>query len=77
MIALLVLFVGGGVYLIALGNEFVGLSLIVIYAGAVAVLFMFVIFTVNLSVEQVYRQHIKPACGRELLWCAPSSGLRC
>ena len=52
VIALLVLFVGGGVYLIALGNEFVGLSLIVIYAGAVAVLFMFVIFTVNLSVEQ-------------------------
>jgi hypothetical protein len=27
VIALLVLFVGGGVYLIALGNEFVGLSL--------------------------------------------------
>jgi NADH-quinone oxidoreductase subunit J len=52
LVHLVVTFVFCGGILVSLGLEFLGLTLIVVYAGALVILFLFVVKTLNIRREQ-------------------------
>jgi NADH-ubiquinone oxidoreductase chain 6 len=52
------LFANVGLYLILLGISFIGLVYIVIYIGAVTILFLFVIMLINIQLSQIKTYNI-------------------
>jgi len=50
---LIAVFVLSACYLIMLGVSFIGLSYLIVYVGAVAVLFLFVIMMLNVRVSEI------------------------
>jgi len=50
IVFLIVLFVNVGVYLILMGLQFIGLSYLLVYVGAITVLFLFIVMMLNLDV---------------------------
>jgi len=50
---LILVFCGAATLLISLGAEFLGLILIIVYVGAVAVLFLFVVMMLNIKVIEL------------------------
>jgi NADH-ubiquinone oxidoreductase chain 6 len=53
VIFLIATFVSGAGYLILIGINFVGLSYIIVYVGAIAVLFLFVIMMINIKLSDI------------------------
>src|SRR5712675_383114 len=53
VIFLISTFVSGAGYLILIGIKFVGLSYIIVYVGAIAVLFLFVIMMINIKLTDI------------------------
>src|SRR5215510_1766052 len=53
VIFLISTFVSGAGYLILIGINFVGISYIVVYVGAIAVLFLFVIMMINIKLTDI------------------------
>jgi len=53
VIFLISTFVSGAGYLILIGIKFVGLSYIIVYVGAIAVLFLFVIMMINVKLTDI------------------------
>lgn len=53
VVFLISVFVNAAGYLILTGVNFVGISYIVIYVGAITVLFLFVIMLLNISLEEI------------------------
>ena len=53
VIFLILTFVEAAGYLILIGVQFLGLSYIVIYVGAIAVLFLFVIMMINIKLTDI------------------------
>ena len=53
VIFLITTFVLAAVYLILLGVNFIGISYVVIYVGAIAVLFLFVIMMINIKLTDI------------------------
>src|SRR5215470_19156514 len=53
VIFLISTFVSGAGYLILIGINFVGLSYIIVYVGAIAVLFLFVIMMINIKLTDI------------------------
>jgi len=53
IIFLITAFVNAAVYLILLGINFIGISYIVIYVGAIAVLFLFIILMINIKLTDI------------------------
>jgi len=53
IIFLITAFVLAAVYLILLGINFIGISYIVIYVGAIAVLFLFIILMINIKLTDI------------------------
>jgi NADH-ubiquinone oxidoreductase chain 6 len=53
VIFLITTFVVAAIYLILLGVNFIGISYIVIYVGAIAVLFLFVIMMINIKLTDI------------------------
>src|SRR5688572_3930610 len=53
VIFLISTFVQAAVYLILIGINFIGISYIVIYVGAIAVLFLFVIMMINIKLTDI------------------------
>src|SRR6266566_2991765 len=53
VIFLITTFVCAAVYLILIGINFIGISYIVIYVGAIAVLFLFVIMMINIKLSDI------------------------
>ena len=53
VVYLIVLFVMAACYLITIGVVFIGLSYLVVYVGAVAVLFLFVVIILNVRLSEV------------------------
>jgi len=53
VIFLISTFVQAALYLILIGINFVGISYIVIYVGAIAVLFLFVIMMINIKLTDI------------------------
>jgi len=53
VIFLITTFVCAAVYLILIGINFIGISYIVIYVGAIAVLFLFVIMMINIKLTDI------------------------
>ena len=53
VIFLISTFVSGAGYLILIGINFVGLSYIIVYVGAIAVLFLFVIMMINIKLSDI------------------------
>jgi NADH-quinone oxidoreductase subunit J len=49
ILALVVVFIVGAIYLLMIGLDFFGLMLIIVYVGAIAILFLFVIMMLNLK----------------------------
>jgi NADH-ubiquinone oxidoreductase chain 6 len=50
IVFLIVLFVNVGVYLILMGLQFIGLSYLLVYVGAITVLFLFIIMMLSVDV---------------------------
>lgn len=55
---LIALFANVGLYLIILGISFIGLVYIVVYIGAVTILFLFVIMLINIQLSQIKTYNI-------------------
>jgi len=55
VIFLITTFVLAAAYLILLGISFIGISYVVIYVGAIAVLFLFVIMMINIKTNRYFR----------------------
>ena len=53
IIFLITAFVNAAGYLILLGINFIGISYIVIYVGAIAVLFLFIILMINIKLQDI------------------------
>jgi len=53
VIFLITTFVQAAGYLILIGINFIGISYVVIYVGAIAVLFLFVIMMINISLTDI------------------------
>lgn len=53
VIFLITTFVSGAGYLILIGVNFVGISYIIVYVGAIAVLFLFVIMMINIKLTDI------------------------
>jgi NADH-ubiquinone oxidoreductase chain 6 len=53
VIFLISLFVNAAGYLIVLGVGFIGISYIIVYVGAITVLFLFVIMMINIKLEDI------------------------
>jgi len=53
VIFLIATFVSGAGYLILIGIHFVGLSYIIVYVGAIAVLFLFIIMLINIKLTDI------------------------
>jgi NADH-ubiquinone oxidoreductase chain 6 len=53
VIFLITTFVSGAGYLILIGINFVGISYIIVYVGAIAVLFLFVIMMINIKLTDI------------------------
>ena len=53
VIFLISVFVNAAGYLILLGIGFIGISYIIVYVGAIAVLFLFVIMMINLNLSEI------------------------
>jgi len=53
IIFLITAFVNAAGYLILLGINFIGISIIVIYVGAIAVLFLFIILMINIKLTDI------------------------
>jgi NADH-ubiquinone oxidoreductase chain 6 len=53
IIFLISTFVHGALYLILIGMKFVGIAYIVIYVGAIAVLFLFIIMLLNIKLNEI------------------------
>jgi NADH-ubiquinone oxidoreductase chain 6 len=53
VIFLIFTFVAAAAYLILIGIQFIGISYIVIYVGAIAVLFLFVIMMINIKLTDI------------------------
>ena len=53
VIFLISVFINAAGYLILLGIGFIGISYIIIYIGAIAVLFLFVIMLLNINLEEI------------------------
>jgi len=49
---LILTFINTSIYLITMGVEFIALFIIIIYVGAIAILFIFVLMLLNLKTEQ-------------------------
>jgi NADH-ubiquinone oxidoreductase chain 6 len=50
IVFLIVLFVNVGIYLILMGLQFIGLSYLLVYVGAITVLFLFIVMMLNTEV---------------------------
>lgn len=50
---LILVFINAGVYLLVLGVGFVGISYIIVYVGAITVLFLFVIMMINIKLADI------------------------
>ena len=48
------LFIGLGCYLIILGISFIGLSYLLVYVGAVSILFLFILMLINIRVSELH-----------------------
>src|SRR5688572_10391051 len=59
VIFLISTFVQAAVYLILIGINFIGISYIVIYVGAIAVLFLFVIMMINIKLTDILESGIQ------------------
>ena len=74
VIFLISVFINAAGYLILLGIGFIGISYIVIYVGAIAVLFLFVIMLINIRLTDIietgsqYTKNIPLALGISLLF---------
>src|SRR5215813_6907200 len=53
VIFLISTFVSGAGYLILIGINFIGISYIIVYVGAIAVLFLFVIMMINIKLTDI------------------------
>jgi NADH-ubiquinone oxidoreductase chain 6 len=53
VIFLISTFVSGALYLILIGITFLGISYIIVYVGAIAVLFLFVIMLLNIRIAEI------------------------
>ena len=53
VIFLISLFINTAGYLILLGIGFVGISYIIIYVGAIAILFLFIIMMINVRINEI------------------------
>ena len=59
VIFLISLFINTAIYLILLGIGFVGISYIIIYVGAITVLFLFVILMINIRQEDIFEKGVE------------------
>ena len=50
---LIVLFTSIAIYLILIGNSFIGLSYILVYIGAVSILFLFILMLINVRISEL------------------------
>src|ERR1700712_3175134 len=50
---LISVFVNSAVYLILLGVSFVGISYVIIYVGAIAILFLFILMMINIKLTDI------------------------
>lgn len=55
---LILIFLLAGIVLIELGSEFIAILLIMVYVGAIAVLFLFVIMLLNIRKIELYNNYI-------------------
>jgi NADH:ubiquinone oxidoreductase subunit 6 (subunit J) len=64
VIALVLVFFNFSCLSIMLGLEFIPINLLVIYCGAIAILFLFVILTLNIKIAELNKQNFEllPAC---------------
>ncbi|KIM20526.1 hypothetical protein M408DRAFT_37906, partial [Serendipita vermifera MAFF 305830] len=58
IVFLIILFLNVGIYLILMGLQFIGLSYLLVYVGAITVLFLFIVMM--LSVEVVSSVEVGP-----------------
>src|SRR5579864_4570407 len=54
---LIAVFVNVACYLILLGINFIGISYIVIYVGAIAILFLFVVMMLNIKLASIHQSN--------------------
>ena len=54
IIGLIFTFIFAASYLIFSGIDFIGISYIIIYVGAIAILFLFVILMINIEIKDIY-----------------------
>ena len=52
------LFLGAAIYLIFIGLNFIGISYIIVYIGAITVLFLFVVMMINVSILDIAPKNI-------------------
>ena len=50
---LISVFVNAAAYLLLLGVGFIGISYLIVYVGAIAILFLFVVMMLNISVSEI------------------------
>src|SRR5690606_16986141 len=68
---LILAFCNGSAYLLLLGMEFLAITFLVVYAGAVAVLFLFIVMMLNLKIlefRQTLLNHYPVGAGLLLLF---------
>src|SRR6186713_686465 len=53
IISLMALFCGIAIYLILLGLTFIGLSYLIVYIGAVSILFLFILMLINIRTSEL------------------------
>ena len=54
VLCLISLFVSVSLYLISLGLDFIGLSYLLVYVGAVSILFLFILMLINIRISELY-----------------------
>ena len=54
IIGLIFTFIFAASYLLFTGIDFIGISYIIIYVGAIAILFLFVILMINIEIKDIY-----------------------
>lgn len=55
---LIVLFLNISMYLITLGLNFIGLSYLIIYIGAVSILFLFILMLINIRISELQSNNV-------------------
>ena len=57
VIALIFVFINGSALMISLGSEFIGILFLMVYVGAIAILFLFIVMMIN--IQQIERNLLR------------------